>query len=103
MVIDGNMQTSWFTEKPQLGLAEMDIDRFAMPLSVAQDLEEIRIKMGQRAGRSIRPEELVRAALEQFLDANAAMLGKPVAVPPAIPSGDDLEARARRTFLGMIP
>lgn len=104
MVIEGNVQASWFAEKPSIGLAEMDIDRFAMPLYKAQNLEKIRVAMSEKVGRAIRPEEIVRAALEQFLDANAAMLGKPVAAPPALPISEDrLAQKAREIFLGMLP
>lgn len=96
------VQTSWYDNRGAEDLANLDLDRFAIPLEDARKLDRIRTIMSERAGREIRIEELVKAALDQFLDANAALLGKPVAEAPPIPTSRTLEERVRRDFLGMM-
>lgn len=98
------VETDWYDNRDKEDLATLDFDRFAIPLEDARKLDRIQTVMSERAGRAVRIEEIMKAALTQFIDANAALLGKPVAVPPAMPAGEDRLARkAREVFLGMIP
>ena len=109
------VQTSWYDNRGAEDLANLDLDRFAIPLEDARKLDRIRTIMSERAGREIRIEELVKAALDQFLDSNSALLvPSAVAVPspaPIKPAVDPLELVpvrewdpvARTIFLGMIP
>lgn len=98
------IEATWYDIKPEHCLVELDIDRFAIPIPMAESLEKIRLAMSEKAGRAITIEEIIKASLEQFLDANAALLGKPVAAPPAVPFAEDpLAQKAREIFLGMLP
>ncbi len=100
---------TWFETKPGSSLAEVDLDRFAIDLKVAEGVEKIRVAMTERSGRMITVEEIVKIQLASFLFENRAFLfssgeAKPVAKPPALPDGEDRLARkAREIFLGMIP
>lgn len=98
------VETNWYDNRGNEDQANLDLDRFAIPLEDARKLDRIRTVMSEKAGREVRIEELVKAALTQFIENNAALLGKPVAQPPALPAEEDpLRRRAREIFLGMIP
>ncbi len=98
------VETNWYDNRGKEDLANLDFDRFAIPLKEARQLDRIRAVMSERAGREVRIEEIMKAALTQFIDANAALLGKPVAQPPTLPADADyIKRKAREQYLGMLP
>lgn len=106
------VETSWYDNRGNENQANLDLDRFAIPLEEARKLDRIRTVMSEKAGREIRIEELVKSAITAFIDANSTLLVARVAVqavPDVDPKSDtepvpvrDWDPAARRIFLGMI-
>ena len=109
------VETSWYDNRGNENDANVDLDRFAIPLEVARKLDRIRSIMSEKAGREIRIEELMKAAISQFIDANSALLGADVVADAsssetiAGPKGEtelvpvrEWDPVARQLFMGMI-